>query len=61
MNGMAAPIVAADGTTRGIVSIYGPAIRLTKEKMQEIAETLLATSRELAMLTDASPILKNAG
>lgn len=61
MNGMAAPIVADDGTTKGIVSIYGPAIRLTEEKMQNIAEILLATSREMAGLIDASPVLKNAG
>ena len=61
MNGMAAPITSADGVTKGVVSLYGPAIRLTNEKMRELAPQLLATARELSLATNASPLLKNAG
>lgn len=61
MNGMAAPIISADGMTKGVVSLYGPAIRLTQPKMLELGESLLNASRELASATSASPLLKNAG
>lgn len=61
MNGMAAPIIAADGITKGVVSLYGPAIRFTETKMLEVAPQLLACARELATATNASPLLKNAG
>lgn len=58
MNGMAAPIISAEGVTKGVVSLYGPAIRLTQAKMLELAPSLLTASRELAAATNASPLLK---
>ena len=61
MNGMAAPIRSPDGHTRGVISIYGPAMRLTHERLVELAPSLLAAAREMSMVSTASPLMRNSG
>lgn len=58
MNGMAAPIRHGTGRTRAVVSIYGPAMRLSKERMIDLAPRLLAAARELSVVGSASPLMR---
>jgi DNA-binding IclR family transcriptional regulator len=58
MNAMAAPIRARDGgRATGTVSIAGPHIRLSAERMRELAPALLAAAAELSLIGPASPAL----
>jgi DNA-binding IclR family transcriptional regulator len=58
MNAMAAPIRARDGDrATGTVSIAGPHIRLSAERMRELAPALLAAAAELSLIGPASPAL----
>lgn len=60
MNGMAAPVRSADGSTRAVVSIYGPALRFSEERMRELGERLLAAAKDLADVGNASPLMREA-
>ncbi len=59
MNGMAAPIIDPEGECCGVISIYGPAIRLTRDRILELAPHLLASAREMSAAISASPLLRN--
>jgi IclR family KDG regulon transcriptional repressor len=48
INAIAAPVLDADSYPVASISIAGPAYRLTKEHILEIAPNLLATARELS-------------
>ncbi|WP_051988330.1 IclR family transcriptional regulator [Bosea sp. UNC402CLCol] len=51
MNAIATPIRASlDGRVTGTISIAGPFIRLTEERMQQLAPLLVAAARELGQL-----------
>lgn len=51
---MAAPLVDPDrGAALGVVSIAGPSLRLTDERMAELAPGLLATAAELSGLSSS--------
>lgn len=57
MNAIAAPIRSAiDQRVTGTLSIAGPFMRLTEERMREIAPLLLAAALELGQLAPAAPL-----
>jgi DNA-binding IclR family transcriptional regulator len=52
MNAIAAPIRSSvDGRVTGTISVAGPFIRLTEERMQQIAPLLLEATKELGQLS----------
>ncbi len=56
MNAMAVPVQRSGESTIGVITIAGPAIRLTVARMADLAPQLLAAAQELAMASTASPI-----
>ena len=56
MCAMAAPVQRRGEATIGVITIAGPAIRLTAARMHELGEPLMAAAAELAMASAASPI-----
>ncbi len=56
MCAMAAPVQRRGEATIGVITIAGPAIRLTVPRMQALGAPLLAAAGELAMASSASPI-----
>ncbi len=58
MTSMAAPLRAADGAVLGVITIAGPAVRLTEARMQALGPALLATADEVVSLSGASAMLK---
>jgi DNA-binding IclR family transcriptional regulator len=56
MNAMAAPVQRRGEDTIGVITIAGPAIRLTAARMQELGAALVNAAGELAMASTASPI-----
>lgn len=64
MNAIAAPIRSSiDQRVTGTVSIAGPFVRLTEERMQQIAPLLLEATRELGQLSPAmhAPVVEKPG
>ena len=61
MSAMSAPIRRGNGPAFGVVTIAGPLIRLTEERMQALGPALLQTTQELAMTSSGSALLKNRG
>lgn len=53
---MAAPVQRPGELATGVISIAGPAIRLTAERMDALGPDLLAAADELALAGAASPI-----
>ncbi len=58
MNAMAAPVCRAGHTTMGTISIAGPSIRFTPERMEALGSTLIEVANELAASTSASSLLR---
>ncbi|MGC3964564.1 MAG: IclR family transcriptional regulator [Rhodocyclaceae bacterium] len=58
MAAMAAPVRGDDGAAIGVVTIAGPAVRLTESRMQELAPDLLETARLVASASGASALFK---
>jgi DNA-binding IclR family transcriptional regulator len=56
MSAMAAPVQRRGELATGVITIAGPAIRLTQERMDMLGADLLAASAELAHASAASPI-----
>lgn len=62
MTAMAAPIRNShDGAVLGVVTIAGPLVRLTEERMVALGPALLATTTELAMTSSGSALLRKRG
>lgn len=59
MASMAAPVRNGAGTVVGVVTIAGPLVRLTEERMLAVAPALVACTAQLSMATGASALLKN--
>ena len=57
MASMSAP-VRVRGNTLGVVTIAGPAVRLTEERMESLAGALLTTAEEIADASPASQIFR---
>lgn len=62
MTAMAAPIRSSHtGAVIGVVTIAGPLVRLTEERMLALGPALLATTAELAMASSGSALLRKRG
>lgn len=60
MSSMAAPVRKGDEHTTGVLVIAGPTMRLSMKRMQQFGPTLVRAAEELALSSDASPLLKSA-
>ncbi len=60
MTALAAPIVDLDGAVRGAVSIAGPCVRFTPEKIAAFAPRLLDTAADLGRAAGASAAFRAA-
>jgi len=60
MSAMAAPVRRAGEPATGVIVIAGPSARLTVKRMQGFGPALLAAADELAVMGNASPLLKSA-
>lgn len=56
LSSMAIPVRRAGEAPVGIVSIAGPSVRLTTERMKELAPPLAETAREIALASVTSPL-----
>ncbi|MDB5743989.1 MAG: IclR family transcriptional regulator [Polaromonas sp.] len=56
MSAMAAPVQRAGEAAIGVITIAGPLIRLTEQRMLELAPRLLAAAAELAMTSSTSAL-----
>ena len=58
MNAIAAPVRRGDQAAIGTLSIAGPSIRFTEERMLRLGGELLEVADELAASTSASSLLR---
>jgi IclR family acetate operon transcriptional repressor len=50
VNGIAAPVMGANGTARAAVGVQGPSLRMTAERIEEFAPLVRAAANEIAAL-----------
>ncbi len=55
LSAMSAPVRFAGQPAFGVLTIAGPTVRFTAEKMTELAPELISTAQQLAALSGASP------
>jgi IclR family acetate operon transcriptional repressor len=60
MNAMAAPVRRRGEAASGVLTIAGPAIRLTPARMQDLGAPLLAAAEELALASSGAPVFARA-
>jgi len=58
MTAMAAPVRAHNGAVIGVITIAGPLVRLSEERMLALGPVLLATADDLARASGASALFK---
>jgi len=58
MTAQAAPVRSANGAVIGVVTIAGPLVRLTEQRMLELGPQLLHTAGEIAQASGASALFK---
>jgi IclR family acetate operon transcriptional repressor len=58
MTAMGAPVLGRDGKAIGVVTIAGPLVRLTEQRMLELGPVLMATAAEVADASHASALFK---
>jgi len=58
MTAMAAPVRIGNGPAIGVITIAGPLVRLTEERMLSLAPALMATAEEVAQASGASAMFK---
>ncbi len=58
MTAMAAPVRSGNGMAIGVVTIAGPLVRLTEERMQGLGPVLMDTAYEIARASGASAMFK---
>lgn len=58
MTAMAAPVRIGNGAVIGVITIAGPLVRLTEERMLALGPVLLATAEEVAHASGASALFK---
>ncbi len=58
MTAMSAPVTRADGETIGVVTIAGPMVRLTEERMLALGPALVQTAREVAAASAGSAMFR---
>ncbi|WP_415267968.1 IclR family transcriptional regulator [Acidovorax sacchari] len=60
MSAMAAPIRDASGVAIGVVTVAGPLVRLTPERMEQLSPHLLQTADLVARASSASQLFRKA-
>ncbi len=60
LNAMAAPIRLQGQAPLGVISIAGPSVRFTRERMHSLSEALLNTAAQMAAASGASPFLSKS-
>jgi DNA-binding IclR family transcriptional regulator len=60
MSAMAAPVRRKGSPVIGVITIAGPAVRLTERRMLELGPELMATATELAIASTASPLFNQS-
>ncbi|WPH18005.1 IclR family transcriptional regulator [Variovorax paradoxus] len=58
MTAMAAPVFGTHGVVIGVVTIAGPLVRLTPQRMEALGPLLLRTAEEVARASGASALFK---
>ncbi|MDM0111547.1 IclR family transcriptional regulator [Variovorax sp. J22R133] len=58
MTAMAAPVRTGNGAAIGVVTIAGPLVRLTEERMLALGPVLMATAEDVAHASGASALFK---
>ena len=58
LSAMSAPVRFAGQSAFGVLTIAGPTVRFTQERMQTLAPELLSTAQQLATLSGASPFFQ---
>jgi IclR family transcriptional regulator, acetate operon repressor len=58
MTAMAAPVMRKGDPAIGVISIAGPLVRLSEERMLALGPELLAAAAELAVASSASPMFR---
>jgi IclR family acetate operon transcriptional repressor len=58
MSSMGTPLRGSDGVAIGVITIAGPTVRFTEERMLAVAPLLLSTAEEVVGLSGASQMLK---
>jgi DNA-binding IclR family transcriptional regulator len=58
MTAMAAPVRGGHGAVIGVITIAGPLVRLTEERMLELGPALLATAEDVAHASGASALFR---
>jgi DNA-binding IclR family transcriptional regulator len=58
MTALAAPIVAGDGAVLGALSVAGPCVRFTPERIAAIGPYLVAAAADLGIAAAASPLFR---
>ena len=58
MTAMAAPLLGDDGRVLGVITVAGPSVRLTEERMLGHGPQLLRTARDVVNLSGASTMFK---
>lgn len=61
LNAMAAPVRLKGQPAIGVISVAGPTVRLTEERMHAFAPELLATTTQLAATSGSSAFFSRAG
>ena len=61
LNAMAAPVRLAGQPPMGIISVAGPSVRFTRERMLALAPDLLSLAAQLAAASGASPFFAKSG
>jgi DNA-binding IclR family transcriptional regulator len=61
MSAMAAPVRRKGAPAIGVITIAGPLLRLTEQRMQELGPELMAAATELALASTASPLFNRPG
>lgn len=58
MTAMAAPVFGPSGPAIGVITIAGPAVRLTPQRMETLGPTLMQAAAEVATASGASALFK---
>jgi IclR family transcriptional regulator, acetate operon repressor len=58
MSAMAAPIFGADGAAIGVITVAGPNVRLTPQRMESLGPVLLDIATQVGKASSASSLFK---
>lgn len=61
MSAMAAPVQRRGAPAIGVITIAGPIVRLTEQRMLELGPELIAAANELALASSGSPLFNRTG